>query len=56
MDSVRGTAINIPGMFHDPHKHMELFADLPSIKHNVDSNRAQQHKLFMNCNFYLFSI
>jgi hypothetical protein len=48
MESCRGTSINVPGMFHDPHKHMEIFADLPSIKHNVDNNRAQSHKLFMN--------
>ena len=46
--AARGTALNVPGMFHDPHMHMELFTDLPSIKHNVDANRAQEHKLFMN--------
>ncbi len=38
LDSISDTAINKPGMFHDPHKHMEIFADLPSIKHNVDFN------------------
>jgi hypothetical protein len=49
MDNARSNAIEQPGMFHDPHKHMEAFADKPSIKHGVDSHRAQEHKLFMHC-------
>ena len=52
MEGLRGNSMGAPGQFHDPSRHMELFCDLPSIKHNVDNNRAQVHKLFMNCILY----
>jgi hypothetical protein len=45
--SVRGESLGRNGEFHDPFYHNELTADLPSVKHNVDENRAMNHKRWM---------